>query len=103
MEYQDFLIFDTKSFSRNRIKEDKFALNLKVWNHFIEILVSCYKLSQNITINKQLFSSKTHCPFTRFITSKSEKYGRKIWIPPDLESKYVLNEISYLEQNQVRD
>lgn len=102
-EISRFLRFDIKSTRPTRIKQNKFALISEVWNRFIENCISCYKPGQNITIDEQLFPSKTRCPFTQFIASKPDKYGQKFWIAVDLETKYILNAFPYLGKNEERD
>ncbi|XP_071040407.1 piggyBac transposable element-derived protein 4-like [Parasteatoda tepidariorum] len=102
-EISRYLRFDLKLTRRDRLKQDKFAMISEVWNRFIENCVTCYKPGQNITIDEQLFPSKTRCPFTQFITLKPDKYGQKFWLAADVETKYVLNAFPYLGKNEERD
>lgn len=102
-EISRFLRFDIKSTRRERLKKDKFAMISEVWNRFVENCITCYKPGQNITIDEQLFPSKTRCPFTQYIASKPDKYGQKFWVAADLKTKYILNPFPYLGKNEERD
>ena len=53
-----FLRFDTKSDRSQRLKTDRFALFLVVWNRFIENCISCYTPEAFITVDEQLFPHK---------------------------------------------
>lgn len=91
-----FLRFNEKLTRSVWLQDYKFALVSAVWNRFIENCTTCYKPGTDITIDEQLFPSKTRCPLTQFMASKPDKYGQKYWLAVEVESKYILNGFSYL-------
>lgn len=97
-----FLRFDLKSTRSTRLKTDRFGMISEIWNRFIENCITCFKPGENITIDEQLFPSKTRCPFTQFIPSKPDKYGQKFWLAVDVRTKYLLNAFPYLGKNEER-
>ena len=52
------------------LQTDKFVLILAVWDKFIENCLVCYKPGENITEDEQLFPTKTHCRFTKYMANK---------------------------------
>ena len=97
-----FLRFDTKSDCSQRLKTDRFALFLMVWNRFIDNCISWYTPGAFITVDEQLFPSKCRCPFTQFMASKPDKYRQKYWLAVDKESKYVVNGFPYVGRDETR-
>ncbi|XP_073528958.1 uncharacterized protein [Phyllobates terribilis] len=83
VEIMRFLRFDEKSTRSERLQMDKFALFSTVWDRFIENCIACYKPGPYITVEEQLFPSKTRCPFTQYMPSKPDKYGHKYWLAVD--------------------
>lgn len=69
---------------------------------FMSILWIITRQKENITIDEQLFPSKTRCPFTQFIPSKPDKYGQKFRLAVDLRTKYLLNAFPYLGKDEER-
>ena len=59
-----------------------------------------YKPGGNITIDEQLFPSKTRCKFTQYMLNKPDKFGLKFCA--DEVSKYMLNAFLYLGKNESR-
>ncbi|XP_068201199.1 piggyBac transposable element-derived protein 4-like [Palaemon carinicauda] len=74
----------------------------KVWDRFIKNSISCYRPSENITVDEQLFPTKCRCPFTQYIASKPDKFGIKFWLAADAKSKYLLNGFPYLGKDESR-
>jgi len=97
-----YLRFDEKSTRSQRLQEDKFALVSVVWNRFIENCQSCYVPGPWITVDEQLFPSKSRCRFTQFMANKPDKYGQKFFLAVDKEAEYVLNAIPYLGKDEMR-
>lgn len=91
-----YLRFDIKETRTERLADDKFAMISQVWNKFIYNCQSCYAPGENITIDEQLFPSKTRCPFTHFMPKKPDKFGQKYYLAVDLASKYLLNGFPYV-------
>ena len=101
-EIMRFLRFDLRSTRSTRLQTDKFALILDISNRFVDNCMSCYKPGENITIDEQLFPTKSSCRFTQYMPNKPDKYGIKFWLAIGVESKYILNVISYLGKDESR-
>lgn len=74
----------------------------EVWNKFIHNSISCYKPGENLTADKQLFSTKVRCRFLQFMSNKPDKFGIKVWLCVDVDSKYLCNSFSYLGRDESR-
>ncbi|XP_061512551.1 uncharacterized protein LOC133393104 [Anopheles gambiae] len=101
-EIMKFLRFDEKSTRSQRLQTDKFALISDVFSRFVSNCQTNYVPGPHISVDEQLFPSKTRCPFTQFMASKPDKYGQKYWMAVDVDSKYVVNIIPYLGKNYER-
>ena len=97
-----FLHFDLRSTRSGRLQTDKFAFIWNIWNRLVDNSISCYKPGENITIDEQLFPTKSRSRFTQYMSYKSDKFGIKFWFVVDLESKYILNAIPYLGKDESR-
>ena len=89
-EIMRFLRFDLRSTRSARLQTDKFALITDIWNRFVDNSISCYKPGENITIDEQLFPTKSCCRFIQYMPNKPDKSGIKFWLAVDVESKYIL-------------
>ena len=69
-EIMRYLRFDKKETRRTRLTEDKFALVSEVWNSFIKNAIACYKPGPDITVDEQLFPTKSRCRFTQYMKNK---------------------------------
>lgn len=98
-----FIRFDNKSKRSQRLQTDKFALISTVWNKFIENCQNCYKPSENITVDEQLFPTKARCRFTQYMPNKPSKFSIKFWLASDVKSKYIINGFPYLGKEVVRE
>ena len=56
----------------------------------------------DITIDEQLFPTKSRSRFTQYMSYKPDKFGIKFWFVIDLESKYILNAIPYPGKDESR-
>ena len=101
-EIMKFLRFDKKSDRTQRLQTDKFTLISKVWYAFIENSQNCYKPGANITVDEQLYATKTRCRFTQYMPNKPDKFGIKFWLASDVKSKYILNGFPYLGKDEAR-
>lgn len=97
-----FIRFDLRSIRSERIKSDKFALFSTIWDRFISNCQACYKPNSDITIDEQLFPTKSRYPFTQYMASKPDKFGIKFWLAVDSTSHYLLNGFPYLGKNDHR-
>ena len=97
-----FLHFDLRSTRSACLQTDRFAPIMDIWNRLVDKSISCYKLRENITIDEQLFPTKSRCRFTLHIPNKPDKFGVKFWLAIDMESKYILSAIPYLGKDESR-
>jgi len=58
------------------LQTDKFVPFCEVWDHFIINFCTCCKHGAFITTDEQPLPSKVRCPFTQFMASKPEKFGK---------------------------
>ncbi|KAK7904327.1 hypothetical protein WMY93_016934 [Mugilogobius chulae] len=101
-EIMRYLRFDLKEDRQARLSLDRFALVSDVWKGFVANCVHCYKPGPNITVDEQLFPSKTRCPFTQYMANKPDKFGIKFWIAADVDTKYFLHGSPYLGKDPSR-
>ncbi|XP_041635205.1 uncharacterized protein LOC121504472 [Cheilinus undulatus] len=95
-----YLRFDKKHERQARLCNDKFALMSDVWGGFINNCIACYNPGACITVDEQLFPTKTCCRFTQFKAGKPGKIGIKFWLSADTETRYLLNGFPYLGKDQ---
>ncbi|KAL4008950.1 hypothetical protein ACER0C_002802 [Sarotherodon galilaeus] len=96
------LRFDDRSTRSDRAKTDKFAAVSSVWGSFVTNCIMCYNPGLHITVDEQLFPSKTRCCFLQYIASKPDRFGIKFWVACDLKSKYICNVLTYLGKDPNR-
>ncbi|XP_041852929.1 uncharacterized protein LOC121647490 [Melanotaenia boesemani] len=96
------LRFDDRFTRNQRAEIDRFAAISDVWGSFVNNCISSYNPGRHITINEQLFPSKTRCTFLQYIASKPDKFGIKFWVACDLKSKYICNVLPYLGKDPSR-
>ncbi|XP_034039481.1 uncharacterized protein LOC117522186 [Thalassophryne amazonica] len=96
------LRFDDRSTRSERAKTDRFAAISGVWRSFASKCITSYNPGRHITVDKQLYPSKTHCCFLQYIASKPDKFGIKFWVACDLKSKYICNVFPYLGKDPSR-
>ncbi|XP_041844880.1 uncharacterized protein LOC121645749 isoform X1 [Melanotaenia boesemani] len=99
MQHLRFDDMDTRS---ERAETDRFAAVADIWRSFVSNCISSYNPGRHITIDEQLFPSKTRCCFLQYIATKPDKFGIKFWVACDLKSKYVCNVIPYLGKDPSR-
>ena len=98
-----FLCFDLRSTRSACLQTDKFALISDIWNRLVDSNISHYKPGENITIDEQLFSTKSHCSLCRYIQyvpNKPVQFCIKFWLAVDVKSKYILNAIPHLGKDE---
>ncbi|CAM4571152.1 unnamed protein product [Leuciscus chuanchicus] len=101
-EIMRFLRFDEKETRRVRLQDDKFALVSATWNKFVQNSIACYKPGADITIDEQLFPTKARCKFIQYMGNKPDKFGIKLWLAADVQTKYMLNGAPYLGKEETR-
>ncbi|XP_055365085.1 piggyBac transposable element-derived protein 4-like [Betta splendens] len=96
------LRFDDKSTRSERVKTDRFAAISELWGAFACNCITSYTPGRHITVDEQLFPTKTRCPFLQYIASKPDKFGIKFWVACDLQTKYICNVMPYLGKDPSR-
>ena len=90
------LRFDDPKTREARRDVDKFAPIRELCDMFIKNCEQMHVLNFNLTVDEQLLAFRGQCPFKIFILSKLVKYGIKIVLICDNNSKYLLGTILYL-------
>ncbi|XP_032431312.1 uncharacterized protein LOC116727802 [Xiphophorus hellerii] len=96
------LRFDDMLTRRERAETDKFAAISDVWGSFVTNCIASFNPGRHITIDEQLYPSKTRCCFLQYIATKPDKFGIKFWVACDLKSKYICNVFPYLGKDPSR-
>ncbi|KAJ4425537.1 hypothetical protein ANN_27731 [Periplaneta americana] len=95
-EAPDLQAMRRESHTISKITNRSFAAATPIWNTFIANCLLCYKPSENITVDEQLFPCKARCPFIQYMNSKPDKFGIKFWLAVDTTSKYLVNGFPYI-------
>ena len=90
------LHFDDASTQAQRKINDRFIHIRTIWDTFISNCTNNYNPSSAITVDEQLLAFRGKCLFRMYIPNKPAKYGLKLVMACDVESKYMLNAIPYL-------
>ena len=101
-EIKKYIRFDCKSNRQSRIGDDKFCMISYVLNRFAENSQKCYVPEDSLTIDEQLFPTKSRCRFIQYMPNKPDKFGIKFWILAEVKSKYCLNIRPYLGKDEER-
>ncbi|XP_056120044.1 piggyBac transposable element-derived protein 3-like [Rhinichthys klamathensis goyatoka] len=101
-EIMRFLRFDKRETRRTRLRDNKFALMSDVWDKFVQNCIACYKPGADITVDEQLFPTKSRCSFIQYIANKPDKFGIKFWLAADVDTKYMVNGAPYLGKDETR-
>uniref|UniRef100_A0A8C5HKK6 PiggyBac transposable element-derived protein domain-containing protein n=1 Tax=Gouania willdenowi TaxID=441366 RepID=A0A8C5HKK6_GOUWI len=96
------LRFDDMFTRSERAETDKFAAISDVWGSFVTNCITSYNPGRHITIDEQLFPTKTRCCFLQYIATKPDKFGLKFWVACDLKSKYICNVLPCLGKDPSR-
>ena len=86
-----YIQFDDKTTRATRRQADEFCLVREVWDKFILNCRLAYHPTAMLTVDEQLFTTKSRCPFTQYMPKKPRKLGIKFWVLADAEKPYVLN------------
>ena len=81
--------FDGRSTREERVKQDKFAAIRKLWDDFIAQCVKSYISGPHVTVEEHLLAFRGRCAFKMYIANKPAKYGIKLVMACDAESKYM--------------
>ncbi|GBP21726.1 PiggyBac transposable element-derived protein 4 [Eumeta japonica] len=91
-----FLRFDDKNTWSLRKSKDKLAPIRELWEYVNQNLKKLYLPGENLTIDEQLVPFRGRVSFKRFLPSKPDKYGMKIWWICDSKTSYPLFGVPYL-------
>ncbi len=94
------LRFDDKDHRRRIVETDKSIHVRAIWERFVANCAAWYKPGKYLTVDEQLFPSKSRCPFMQYMPYKPDKFGLKFWILCD--SKYVLGASPYLGKDNAK-
>ncbi|KAK4324273.1 hypothetical protein Pmani_005113 [Petrolisthes manimaculis] len=101
----EFLInclrFDDPDTRVERRATDKFAPIRKIWDIFSDNCRRMYTPSEHLCVDEQLVAFRGRCPFRMYIPLKPAKYGLKIFMLTDNETKYLCAAIPYLGKGTV--
>ncbi|KAK3894969.1 hypothetical protein Pcinc_001262 [Petrolisthes cinctipes] len=89
------LRFDNSDTREERRKTDKFAPIRSLWRRFIRRSGQLYVPGEYLTIDEQLLSFRGRCGFRMYIPNKPAKYGLKLVLCCDAQTKYLVGGIPY--------
>ena len=96
LEIKKFIRFDSKNRRRQRLTEDKFVHIREQLESFVTNCLFIFTSDWSLTIDEQLFPMKNRCPFIVYMPNKPDKFGMKVWMLTEVDSKYVYNIFPYL-------
>ncbi len=71
-------------------------------SRFVENSQKCYVPEDSLTIDEQLFPTKSRCKFTQYMPNKPDRFGIKFWILAEVKSKCCLNVKPYTGKDDGR-
>ncbi|XP_045453461.1 piggyBac transposable element-derived protein 4-like [Melitaea cinxia] len=92
------LRFDEKQTREARKLTDNFAPIRELWDKLISNFQKWYTPGSYIIVDEQLVGFRGRCPFSMYIPNEPDKYGIKLVMAADVNSKYVINAIPYLRK-----
>ncbi|KAK8400974.1 hypothetical protein O3P69_002632 [Scylla paramamosain] len=93
---RNIVVFDDIATREQRRATDKFAPVREMWDMFMANCEDNYTPHENLTVDEQLLALRGKSPFRMYIPNKPAKYGIKIVMVNDVQSKYLLQAIPYL-------
>lgn len=72
-----YLRFDHKSTRRQRLSSDKFCMISFVLQRLVDNSQKSYVPESSVTVDEQLFPTKSRCKFTQYMAQKPDKFGIK--------------------------
>lgn len=101
-EIKKYLRFDHKRDRRRNLRLDKFCMISEILNRFVDNSQRCYRPGPFLTVDEQLFPTKTRCRWTQYMPNKPDKFGIKFWVLADVETKYCFSVMPYLGRDESR-
>ena len=93
-----YVQFDDKITQATRRQADKFCLVREVLDKFILNCRLTYHPTAMLTVDEQLLTTKSRCPFTEYMPKKTGKFDIKFWVLANVERPYGLNMKPYLDK-----
>lgn len=90
-----FIRFDNKETRLQRLETDRLSAISELWSMFVHNTQGAMTPGQFLTIDERLAPYRGRCKFIQYMPSKPAKYGIKLWMCCDAETKYVYNVIIY--------
>ena len=90
-EIRAMLRFDNPLTRSSRQQRDKIAAVRLLLDTFVTNSQLCYKHSECVTVDEQLYPFKGRCSLVQYMPSKPSKYGLKFWILADSANYYISN------------
>ncbi len=81
--------FDNKLTRAEFAENDKLAAFRNIWDKWESRLRLLYNPGREVCVDEQMVPFKGRCRFRQYIPSKPKKYGIKIWVLCDVETKYA--------------
>lgn len=101
-EIKKFLRFDHKRDRRRNLRHDKFCMISEVLNRFVDNSQRCYRPGPFLTVDEQLYPTKTRCKWTQYMPNKPDKFGIKFWMLAEVETKFCFSVMPYLGRDESR-
>jgi len=90
-----FIRFDNKETRPQRVQTDKLAAISDLWSMFLHNALDAMIPGLVITVDERLAPYRGRCRFIQYMPTKPAKYGIKLWMCCDAETKYVYNASVY--------
>jgi hypothetical protein len=90
-EIRRFLRFDDRENRPRRQEGDQLAPIRELWDSFTHHAVGAMVPGIYLTVDERLAPFRGRCGFIQYMPAKPAKYGLKMWLCCDAESRYVYN------------
>ena len=98
----EYLQFELLSERRRNLQKDKFYLVSSLWIPFGENCQKAFRPNANITTDEQPLPCKAQCKFIQYMANEPDKFGIKIWMADNVETKYLFNDFPYVQKDDSR-
>jgi hypothetical protein len=96
IEIRRFLRFDDRATRDRRQGRDKLAAIRDLWDDFVHNATGAMVPGPFLTVDERLAPFRGRCSFIQYMPAKPAKYGIKMWLCCDAETRYVYNASVYL-------
>ena len=91
VDIRHFLSFDDKATRNRRREQDKLWPIRELWDSFIRNTTGAMIPDMFLTIHEHLAPFKGRCSFIQYMSAKPEKFGIKMWLCCDAETRCINN------------